>query len=161
MEPFCENSCQLNAVRYWNVSKSIETCWIRLQGLFTRTVWRHLCKTSWRCLEDVLKTSWRCLESIFPRRLEHVLKTSWRLLGKASWKRLEDVLKKYGHNENIRFDQGVLNTSSADEDDRRLQDVFIKRNVCWDFFQQHIFTIINSYNNICGKVSKWTVSRFS
>ena len=53
--------------------------------------WRHLCKTPWRCLEDVFKRSWRCLED--------VLKTSWRRFEDVwprqiycLWsKRLEDV----------------------------------------------------------------------
>ena len=31
---------------------------------------------------------------------------------------------------NIRLDEDVLKTSK-DEDERRLQDVFIKSNVCW------------------------------
>ena len=31
---------------------------------------KFFCKTSWKCLEDVLKLSWRCLED--------VLKTSWQ-----------------------------------------------------------------------------------
>ena len=50
-----------------------------------KTSWRHFCKTSWRCLEDVLKTS--------SKRLDDVLKMSWRLFFKTSWRYLEDVLK--------------------------------------------------------------------
>ena len=107
----------------------------------------------------VFKTSWRCLQDVFARRLEDVLKTSWRRLEdvlktflqdvlKTSWKRLEDVLKTYSQDEYIGLDQDVLKTSSEDvrlrrtysswsrrledEDERRLQDVFIKTNVCWD-----------------------------
>ena len=73
--------------------------------------WRHLCKTSWRrledvfvrCLENVLKTSWRCVEDVFARRLEDVLKRYWRglegiWLRQKYWsssRRLEDVLKTY------------------------------------------------------------------
>ena len=96
-------------------------------------------KMSWRRLEDVFKTSWR--------RLEEVLKTCWRCL--------EDVLKTYDQDEYVGLDEGVLKTSSEDvwvrrinsswsrrledvlktssEDEyqRRLQDVFIKTNVCW------------------------------
>ena len=34
--------------------------------------------------------------------------------------------------------QDVLKTSSEDEDERRLQDVFIKTNVCWDICNSHI-----------------------
>ena len=95
---------------------------IRLEDVLKMS-WRRFCKTSWRRLEDVLKTSWR--------RLEDVLKTSW--------KRLEDVLKTYSQDEYIGLDQDVLKTSSEDVRlrrtysswSRRLEDVFIKTNVCW------------------------------
>ena len=53
--------------------------------------WGHLCKTSWRCFENVLKTSWRSLEDIFARRLQNVLKMSWRRFEnvlKTSWRRM-------------------------------------------------------------------------
>ena len=103
--------------------------------------------------------SWKHLEDIFARGLEDVLKTSWRRLEnvlKTSWRRLEDVLKTYGQDEYIGLDQDVLKTSSedvwlrriffswsrhpedilktssGDEDERLLQDVFIKSNVWWD-----------------------------
>ena len=62
--------------------------------------WRYLCKTSWRCLENV-----------FARRLEAVLKRSWRCLEDAlnlSWKRFEDVWKTYGQDEYIGLDQDVF-----------------------------------------------------
>ena len=83
----------------------------------------NVLKTSWRCLEDVLKTFSKHLEDVLKMswgRLEDVLKTSsedvWVRRIYSSWsRRLEDVLKK----------------SSEDEDERRLQDVFIKTNVCW------------------------------
>ena len=61
--------------------------------------------------------SWKRLEDIFARRLEDVLKMSWR--------HLENV-KTYGQDEYIGLDQDA----SEDEDERRLQDVFIKTNVC-------------------------------
>ena len=48
--------------------------------------------------------------------LESILKTSR--------KRLEDVLKTYDQYKCIGLDQKVLKTSSADEDERHLQDVF-------------------------------------
>ena len=78
----------------------LQTCWIRLEALLTRTVYlsdtspkrlacRYLCKTSWRRLE----TSGRCLEVISSRRLEDVLMTPWRHLAKTSWRCLEDVFK--------------------------------------------------------------------
>ena len=61
--------------------------------------WRPLCKTSWRCLKDVLKTFPKRLEEVLKtcwRRLKDVLKapwrrfckTSWRYLGKMSWRRI-------------------------------------------------------------------------
>ena len=92
---------------------------------FCKTSWRHLentWKTSW---QDVLKTSWRPLEDVWSRRIigldQDVLKTSsedvWLRRICFSWSRHpEDILK----------------TSSGDEDERLLQDVFIKSNVWWD-----------------------------
>ena len=130
--------------------------------------WRHLCKTSWRslevvlmtswrCHEDVLKTSWRCLEDVFTRRLEDILKMFWRhmtktnilVLIKTSWRRL---LKTYKYSEYVRLDQDVLKTSSEDEGKRRLQDVFIKTNVCWvTHFQTmfHFYTPWKHQKNWC------------
>ena len=86
----------------------------------TSTFRGHLCKTSWRCLEEV-----------FPRRLEDVLKRSWRGLGKTSWKRLEDVLKTSDQDEYIRLDQDVVWRRRQKMSSRCLQGVFIKANVCW------------------------------
>ena len=93
-------------------------------------------KTSWRRFEDVLKMSWRRFCKTSWRRLENVLKTSWR--------RLENVLKTYDQDEYVGLDEDVfwrrmskanifvlIKTSSEDEDERRLQDVFIKSNVWW------------------------------
>ena len=92
-------------------------------------------------LEDVLKTSWRCLEDLFARRLEN-----------GSWRRLENVSydqgKYIGPDQDVfwrawlrqiylsssRSLEEVLKTSSEDEDERHLQDVFIKINVYWDKF---------------------------
>ena len=83
------------------VNKNSLTWWYIL-----KTSRRYLCKTSWRCFEDVFKTSWT--------RLENVLKRSWRRMAKRNilvliktsseevrlrrtnlswWRRLEDVLK--------------------------------------------------------------------
>ena len=82
--------------------------------------WKCFCKTSWRCLENVLKTSWQDFLKTPWRRLENVLKISWRCMAKTNmlvltktswrllmtsskgvwrlysswWRRLEDVLKK-------------------------------------------------------------------
>ena len=92
-----------------------------------------------------MKTSWRCLEDVF----QDVLKTFLQDVLKTFWKRFEDVLKTYSKDEYIVLDQNVLKTSwrgkakanifvliktsSEDEDETRLQDVFIKTNVCWVF----------------------------
>ena len=117
--------------------------------------WRCLQDVFARRLEGVLKTSWQDVLKMSWRRLENVLKTSWRRFCKTSWKHLENVLKKYGQDEYIGFDQDVLKTSSEDvwliriylsslrsledvlktsfedENERRLQEVFIKTNICW------------------------------
>ena len=37
-----------------------------------------------------------------------------------------------GYGKYIRYDQDVLKTSSEDEDERRLLDIFIKTNVSWE-----------------------------
>ena len=63
------------------------------------------------------------MQDVLTRCLEDVLK--------MSLERLEDVLKMYGQGEYIGFDQDVLKTSSKDKEERRLQDVFRKTNVCW------------------------------
>ena len=68
------------------------------------------------------KTSWRRLEHLLARHLEDVLNTSsedvslrWIYL---SWsRRLKDALK----------------ASSEEKEERHLQDIFIKTNVCWEF----------------------------
>ena len=110
--------------------------WISLEDVL-KTSWQDVLKTSWRCLEDVfairledvLKTSWQDSLKTSWKRLENVLKTSWRrmtktimlVLIKVFWKRL---LKTYELGEYIRLDQDVLKKSP--EDEKRLQDVFIK-----------------------------------
>ena len=96
-----------------------------------KTSWRrfqNILKTSWKCLEDVLKTSWRRLEDVWARRICW----SW-------WRHLEDVLKTSSEDVWVRriysswsrhleyvFWRRWPKTSA-----RRLQDVFIKTNVCW------------------------------
>ena len=59
---------------------------IRLENVLKMS-WKHLCYTSWRCLQDFL-----------PRRLEGILKMSWK----------QDVLKMYSKDEYIRLDQDVF-----------------------------------------------------
>ena len=118
--------------------------------------WRHLCKTSWRCLEDVLNTS--------SKRLEDVLKMSWRCF----WRRLEKVLKT--------FLQDVLKKSWRRFEDilaRRLEDVFwrrmsivnmfvlIKTNVCWARIQFR--TLLNGWRvleSISPEIFFKTIERF-
>ena len=113
--------------RLQNVSKASWRC---LEDVLKMS-WRRFCKTSRRRFEDVLKMSWR--------RLENALKMSWRRFSNTSWRRLEDVwpiriywswsrrlLETYKYSEYV-----CLEESSEDEDKRRLQDVFIKTNVCW------------------------------
>ena len=85
---------------------------IRLQNILKASLqdvlkmsWRRFCKTSWRHLENVLKTSWQDVLKMSWRRLENVLKTSWRRMAKA----------------NILV---LIKTSSEDEDEMGLQDVF-------------------------------------
>ena len=91
---------------------------------FLKTSWSDVFKTSWISLEDVLKMSWK--------RLEDVLKMSWRRFWKTSWRRVEDSLTKTIIWSSSRLIEDVMKTSSEDEDERRLQDVFIKTNVCWE-----------------------------
>ena len=112
---------------------------IRLESVLKMKTFARLCKTPWRCLEDVLKTSWKRLEDFLKlpwrrfcktpwRRFEDVLKTSWRRLEDVwprriywSWsRRLQDVLKTYEYGQYVRLDQNVLKTSSKDEEERRL-----------------------------------------
>ena len=120
-----------------------------------KTSWRYLCKTSSRCLEDVLKTF-----------LQDVLKSSWRHLGKTSWRSLENVLKTYSQDQYIGLDQSssedvslgrtswsrcledVFKTCSKDEDERRLQDFLIKTNVCWDIFMFSYIFILWAWSTI-------------
>ena len=67
-------------------------------------------------LEDALKTHG---QDKYIGLDQDVLKASCRCL-----------LKTYDKGKYIRLDQDVLKTYSEDEDERRLQDVFIKTNLC-------------------------------
>ena len=110
-------------------------------------------KTFWRCLGNILKMSWRYLfkvpwrlflrvpQDIFPRRLQDVFKTFLKDDLKASWRRLEDVSLWRIYWSCSGCLQDVLKTSSEDlwsrgicwSWSRRLQDVFTKTNVCWEW----------------------------
>ena len=61
-------------------------------------------------------------------RPENVLKAFLQDVWKMSWKLLEETLKTYDQDEYIGLDQDVLKTSSGDEGEKRLPDVFIKAN---------------------------------
>ena len=112
---------------------------VRLENLLKISL-QDVLKMSWRYLEDVFKTSWRRLEDALKRsrrRFEDVLKMSWRRLEnvlKTSWRRLKDIWPRQIYWSWSRRLEDVLKTSSEDEDKRRLQDVFIKTNVCWVYF---------------------------
>ena len=118
-------------------------------------------------LQYVLKTS--------SKRLEDVLKTFLREVLKTSWKRLEDVLKTYDQDKYIGLDQDVfwrrmdkvnifvlIKTSWRRLEDvswrqrrktstRRLQEVFIKTNVCWDLWA----TVSIPFKNLPFCVGYW------
>ena len=72
-------------------------------------------------------------------RLENALKTSLQDVLKTFLRRLEDVLKTFLQDVYIGLEQDIFNTSSEDEDENRLEDVFIKTNVSW------VFTIIVTF----------------
>ena len=134
-----------------------------------KTFWRRLSRDILaRCLEDILKTILQGVLKTSWRRLEDVLKTFWRrmtktnilVLIKTSWRRL---LKTYDYGEYIHLDQDVLKTSSEDEEKRRLQDVFIKTNVCWGLTQQILVGLQNmswrslqlQRNNFLSSKTSW------
>ena len=132
-----------------------ETCWIRLEDVLTETVelnetsWKRLQDTFARRFEDVSKMSWRCLEDVFARPFEELLKS----LEDVLTRRLEHVLKTYDQDKYIGLDQDVfwrprhsswLKTSSEDQDERRFQVVFIKKNVC---FALTALSIVNHQMN--------------
>ena len=113
---------------------------------------------------------WKSLEDIFAGSLEDVLKTSWRRLQnvlKMSWRRLEDVLKIYGQHKYLGLDQDVVKASSRrlDQDvfwrrrrktsSRRLQDVFIKTNVCW------VVTIYNATKTWASSNNFWVKLQYN
>ena len=108
---------------------------ISLQDVF-KTSWRHLedvlktfRKMSWIRFHDVLKTSWQRLEDVLARCLEDVLKTSWKHLEnvlKTSWRGMasKDLWLRWIYSSWSKPLEDILKTSSEDEDERRLEDVF-------------------------------------
>ena len=113
-----------------------KTCWRRL----LKMSWRHFCKTFWRCLEDVLA---RSREDVLKTVLQDALKTSWKRLENVwprqiywYWsRRLQNVLKTSSGDVWVKRIYLSWKTSSKDKDERRLQDVFIKTDVCWGICQ--------------------------
>ena len=105
-----------------------------LQGILEhvlKTSWRYLGNMAWRCLADVLKTSWKLPEHAFAALYEDI----WPRRIYWSWSRLlEDVLKTYDSGKYIRLDQDILKTSSDEEDERFLQDTFVKTSICWEVY---------------------------
>ena len=134
--------CKTSWRRLEDVSKTIfEMSWRRFDGVL-KTSWQNFLKISWSRFEDFFKTSWRCLEDVLRtswKRLEHVLKTygldeyidlNQDVLKTSS----EDVMLRWAYSCRSRRFQDVFKTSSKDKDERRLQDVFIKMNVCCECF---------------------------
>ena len=105
-----------NSLSSWYVLKTSSTHHYKMSWRhFCKTSWKYLSKESWKCLEDVLEMSWRRLEDVFKTSWQDVLKTSSTCMTRWiywSWSRR-------------------LETSPEDEDEIRLQDVFIKTSVCW------------------------------
>ena len=90
-------------------------------------------------LQDILKMSWRRLEDIFKTSWRHMANMNILVLTKASWRQLEDIFWRHKAKGNIFV---LMKTSWRPLEDvfwrrrrktssRRLQDVFIKTNVCW------------------------------
>ena len=77
----------------------------------------------------VFKMSWRCLQDVFVRRLEDVLKTSCRRMDNTNIL----VLTKMS-SEDIWLIR-IYSSSS-----RRLEDVFIRTNVCLEYLDEVIFS---------------------
>ena len=144
---FCTLIINLAEVWPWQILPYITVFAVRLRNLLNasqrcvnkdnltwwyvlKIFWRHLWKTSLRCLGDVLKASSKRLEDVLKMFLQDVLKTFWRRLEdvlKTSRRCLEDVLKTYDQDDYIGLDQDVLKTFSEDVWVRRIrldQDVF-------------------------------------
>ena len=95
---------------------------VRLENVLKISL-QDVLKTLWRRLEDVLKTSWRRLEDIWPTRIY------W-----SSTRRLQDVFWRRKAKANI-----FVLIKAPSEDEIRLQDVFIKTNVCWVVIMKRLY----------------------
>ena len=79
----------------------VKTYWRRLQCnifLSSKTSWRHNCKTS---CKHVLKTSWRCLENVLKTFYEDALQISLEDFLKTSWKTKSVTLKTSWKTRNV------------------------------------------------------------
>ena len=122
------------------VNKNSLTWWyvLKMSWRSPEDVFQDVLKTFWRRVQNVLKTSRRCLEDVPARRLKDVLKTSWRRIVKTNIL----VLTKTS-SEDVSLRRTYSSWSRRLEERRktswgRLQDVFIKTNVCWvNVFRSH------------------------
>ena len=123
--------------------------------ILLKTSWRHLYKTSWRCLEDILKTSSKRLQNVLKISWRHFCKTSWRYLedvftrllediSKTFWRRLEDLWPRRIYWSWSRRLEGILNTSSENEDERHLP-VFSKTSSSGWMFAGQVFPVLFSF----------------
>ena len=85
---------------------------------------KHL-KTFWRGLENVLKVSWRRFCKTPWRSFENVLKTPWRRMAKTN---ILVLMKTSSENVQLRRIYSSWLRCLEEEDERLLQDVFIKTN---------------------------------
>ena len=135
----------------------------------------YLDSTSWKRLEDVLKTfskrledilnmSWRRFCKTSGRCVENVMKTSWQ---DVLVRRLKNVLKTYGQDEYIGLDQDFFWRRKAkanifiliQDSSRRLQDVFWRRKTSWRRLQE-VFIKTNVCRAICHLPTKRSVWDF-
>ena len=122
-------------ISWRRIQNVLKTSWSYLEEVFARrledvlkTSLQDVLKISWRRIQNVLKRSWRYLEEVFARRLEDV----WPRRIYWSWpRRLEDVLKMSSEDVWLWRIYSSWSRRLEDEDERRLQDIFIKTNVCF------------------------------
>ena len=112
-----------------HVNKNSFNFIIRLEEIFARR------------LEDVFKMSGRRLEDFLKIFLQDFLKKPWRRIAKTNILVLtktstEEVRLRRTYSSSSKRLEDVLKASSENEDERRLQDVFIKTNVCWDIISK-------------------------
>ena len=132
-----KTSCKRSQRRLEDVLKMssrrfCKTPWRRFEDILARRP-ESVLKTPWRRFEDVLKVSWRRLEDVlkmfrrclWPRWTRPMAKTNILVLKTSS----EDVWLRQIYSSWSRRLEDVFKTSSEGEDERNLQDVFMKTNV--------------------------------